>query len=41
MITLEPTEDRIKISGEPKSLGKAIYHILTKPCCKKEKKTKK
>ena len=31
MITLEPKEDGIKINGEPKSLGKAIYQLLTKP----------
>lgn len=31
MITLEPMEEGIKISGEPKRLGEAIYQILTKP----------
>ena len=31
MITLEPTEEGIRISGNPKSLGKAIYQLLTKP----------
>ena len=31
MITIEPTEEGIKISGNPKSLGKAIYQLLTKP----------
>ena len=28
MITIEPAEEGIKISGDPKSLGKAIYRIL-------------
>ena len=31
MLTIEPKEDGIKINGEPKSLGKAIYQLLTKP----------
>jgi len=31
MITIEPKENGVKITGEPKSIGKVIYQILTKP----------
>ena len=30
-LTIEPKENGVKITGEPESLGKAIYFLLTKP----------